>query len=535
MGLKQIFLNIEKTEQLPVIFAGSGVTKRYTNNKYNWKELLVKCISMYSKDPESKYKEYETVVTYRINSQQPEDKSSLNEAIGSEVERDFNIAYYKQQIAELNVPPNQNPLKYFISTLLSSYSLDENYSQETELFKKLQNKMLTVVTTNYDTFFEDHIFTQHEKLIGQNVFSNSEVGTLFKIHGCTAEPNSIVITENDYTVFKKKRKILAAKLISLFTENPVIFMGYSLQDENIKNILSDIFMCLDDDPNLLSELEKRLIVVNFNTEVPNVIVGNHSLVIGDGTLINLTKITTASYQPILEEMQNLTRKIRFKEIKLIEDLVYDVVHSKEGESRRVVNMLDDTTDDDEVILMITKQEHALAEFGITGLTKEQLFNDLINNDVFSIDREEQAMVIRLLLEVQLKNLLQGNFSLPVHKYLYMYRGETQLALDSRVKTLIDKDIRDYYNRDIRKSIPEYKKYNFTFLESILEEDISISKKLNFLVLHAVKKAPVDEIREFLEVHKEYIINLSTGPTYFRKLACIYDIKKYKAPNEDSVS
>ncbi|WP_324699293.1 hypothetical protein MKY25_03390 [Geobacillus sp. FSL W8-0032] len=54
--LESIFQNIRDTKRLPVIFIGSGITKRYTDKKYSWEGLLKRCIEEYDDDPTNKYK-----------------------------------------------------------------------------------------------------------------------------------------------------------------------------------------------------------------------------------------------------------------------------------------------------------------------------------------------------------------------------------------------------------------------------------------------------------------------------------------------
>lgn len=530
-NLKNVFINIAKTEQLPVIFAGSGITKRYTSSKFDWRQLLIKCISVYSDNPENKYKQYETKVTYEMNSKDSatNSKYSINEAVGSEIEHDFNMAYYEDKIPSLNVPQDVNPLKHYLSELLSSYSLDQTMIEEIDLLKKLESKMLTVVTTNYDSFFEEHIFKKHEKIVGQDVFSKSEIGTLFKIHGCVTNPNSIVITQKDYAIFKRKRKILSAKLISLFTENPVIFMGYSLHDENIKDILTDIFMCLDSDEEIKA-LENRLILINYENGVGDPIVGNHSLDVGDNIYINLTKITLSSYLPLLQEMQQLKRTIKFKEIRLIQDLIYEVVHSDEGANKKVVNLLaGEDADDNDVVIAITKKDHVLSDFGIIGITRDDLFNDLIQNE----DRFNEIS-LKLLIEQHLPNLLTGNVSLPVHKYLYK-ANSADIKLCDIIIELRDKVPESYLNSNIKRLKSEYLKLAPESFEEILELDLSIYKKTSYLVLHSIECENEEEIRLCLQKHEKLIREWSSGATITRKMACIYDIRKYKAPGEDSIS
>src|SRR5690606_9804969 len=46
--------------------------------------------------------------------------------------------------------------------------------------------------------------------------------------------------KSDYDAFSKKKKFLSAKLLTFFNEHPLIFVGYSATDPNIRSILSDI-------------------------------------------------------------------------------------------------------------------------------------------------------------------------------------------------------------------------------------------------------------------------------------------------------
>ena len=44
-----------------------------------------------------------------------------------------------------------------------------------------------------------------------------------------------------------KNPYLAAKLLSIFIEHPIIFIGYSLDDENIRSILCSISAMMSKD------------------------------------------------------------------------------------------------------------------------------------------------------------------------------------------------------------------------------------------------------------------------------------------------
>lgn len=97
-----------------------------------------------------------------------------------------------------------------------------------------------VITTNYDTLTEI-IFKDYKPVIGQEVIRHSymSIGEIFKIHGCVSDPGSIVLTTEDYDKFADDKKYLSAKLFTFFVEHPLIFIGYSANDPNIKSILQE--------------------------------------------------------------------------------------------------------------------------------------------------------------------------------------------------------------------------------------------------------------------------------------------------------
>lgn len=125
---------------------------------------------------------------------------------------------------------------------LNKYS--EKYKKITEIQELQKITPKAIITTNYDTLLEDIIFVDRLKShIGQESFINTsdeEERTidLYKIHGCATKPDSIIITKEDYDDFFQKSKYLYSKLLTMFWEYPLIFIGYSISDRNIKNILT---------------------------------------------------------------------------------------------------------------------------------------------------------------------------------------------------------------------------------------------------------------------------------------------------------
>ncbi|WP_071458456.1 SIR2 family NAD-dependent protein deacylase [Bacillus massilinigeriensis] len=103
-----------------------------------------------------------------------------------------------------------------------------------------------IVTTNYDKLFEEAYGRDISPIITDIHLPLATKRTkLFKIHGDINIPESIVITSSDYTdFFRNQDKPLWNKIKTLIAEKTVIFLGYSLSDQNInylfENVISDM-------------------------------------------------------------------------------------------------------------------------------------------------------------------------------------------------------------------------------------------------------------------------------------------------------
>ena len=248
---KQLKTNMYDSGCRPILFVGTGISIRYMNAP-DWKGLLDGLIK---DNPNIKYP-----LGYYLQA-----TSDLSEVASKIIDDYFNYAWqnkdknlYPQELYEY--PDKSIFLKYTIAKKLSSYiegfSIENNeYKEELKLLSKL--KPHAIITTNYDTLLEKIFNEKYKPIIGQQVIRKSEVnkiGQIFKIHGCVTRPQEIIISKEDYTNFRKKQKYLSAKLLTYFIENPIIFIGYSLSDENIIGILSDIADMISIEDNLVENI-----------------------------------------------------------------------------------------------------------------------------------------------------------------------------------------------------------------------------------------------------------------------------------------
>ncbi len=120
--------------------------------------------------------------------------------------------------------------------------LDEEGPYAEELASIRKATVDGIITTNYDPLLE-HLFPSYRSFVGQEELLFSEVqsiGEIYKIHGSWERPDSLVLTARDYAEFDRKNPYLAAKLMTIFVDHPIVFLGYKLGDRNVNRLLSAI-------------------------------------------------------------------------------------------------------------------------------------------------------------------------------------------------------------------------------------------------------------------------------------------------------
>ncbi|ELK4838817.1 SIR2 family protein [Pseudomonas aeruginosa] len=237
---------IEEMGCQPILFIGSGLTKRYLNGP-NWEELLQ---NLADQCPEIDKR----FAYYKQRYSDPVDIGAVfsekyNEWAWSSGESEF-----PKELFEQGNPPDIY-IKHSIAKIFIDLLEKNKISNETEieLLKKIHPH--SIITTNYDQLLES-IFPDYEPIVGQKILyaNHASIGEIFKIHGCISNPSSIIINRDDYNSFIRKKKYLSAKLLAFFAEHPLVFIGYSAEDQNIKAILSDIDELLSENGELIPNI-----------------------------------------------------------------------------------------------------------------------------------------------------------------------------------------------------------------------------------------------------------------------------------------
>jgi hypothetical protein len=120
------------------------------------------------------------------------------------------------------------------------YSHREIYDRATRFHRQLATffPIDTIITTNWDTYFEDECGAT--AFVGDKDIALWEVASrkVLKIHGTVANFGSIVATRTDYRKCARRleKGVLGKFLTSLLAMRPVVFIGYSLRDEDFLQI-----------------------------------------------------------------------------------------------------------------------------------------------------------------------------------------------------------------------------------------------------------------------------------------------------------
>lgn len=329
-----IFESLKKENEYPIIFVGSGMSKRYLKDFPGWIALLKEfwdCLNT-GRD----FYGFVNTLKQQINENNVESDYDLdyltNIMAGSKIEDKFNTLFYNDQ---LNIPgfdqekaykTGISPFKVAIANRFSTYEIRHEMLEEYMVFKKFLNKSQIIITTNYDTLIEDSINSENpngiKKYIGQKGFFESTLGwaELYKIHGCASVPQSIVITKSDYDHFSKNSILISAKIISLLINSPIIFLGYSLTDGNIRKILRDFSSSLDKDE--IKHMASKIIIIEREEGLLDI---KEQTYFDRDLGCEYTVIKTDNYKLIFEKLSEIDQGIHPSEVRKYQHIIKKLI------------------------------------------------------------------------------------------------------------------------------------------------------------------------------------------------------------------
>lgn len=342
------------SKRLPVLFIGSGLSKRYLDDYPSWEQLLDRLRETIGiSKPAYAAKQHE------IKSRHPNiSEGKLNQRMASYLQEKFlhkieNDAINVGDIftEEENAACIDNGVDYFkmlVAKMLTDYTVKTDQSEELELLKRISQKVSMVFTTNYDLFLQNEIFKDFKVYESQDKYyfrTNNGYGELYKIHGCIHDPNGIIICEKDYEQFEQALKLVSSKLLNALMDFPIIFLGYSLEDENIKKIMTDFVSSFDN--SILQDIKKYIVLVVYEAGQTDLVEGEKQFADdGSGKSITLTTIKTDNFKKLYEHIDRLTPSASTYELRRYKTMVADLINkSAKGENRIFVQEIDNAKAD----------------------------------------------------------------------------------------------------------------------------------------------------------------------------------------------
>ena len=498
-----------EVETAPFLFVGSGLSRRYIGLN-DWEGTLRKFAKLTNRD----YEYYAA----QAGSNLPMVASLIAEHFYEVWWQDDSYAGQREDL-KAKCTTKSSPLKFqiaeYMRELADLASVPAEYEEEVDALRRVT--VDGIITTNWDTFLEK-LFPEYTVYASQDevLFSYQHaVAEIYKIHGCCQQPNSLVLTADDYEDFNCKNAYLAAKLTTVFLEHPIVFLGYSLQDDNIQCILSSLGYCLSDER--LETLSDRLIFVQRAKGKESNI--SPSIITAGDQKLEALRVTTDSFELVYEALAQTERRINAHLLRQINKQVNELVQTNDPKDRMHVVDLEDLEDHEDVEIVVGVGVYGkLGERGLTGIEIDELFEDLVSNGHKFDDLAEGIVMqtIRGWLDARKKYA-------PLYKYL-------------KLADLLDEDghLRD------KEELPPTILRIATLPRSTYEYDVSKERQRRFgsmaiadvegkkdgpvaaaRYITLVKNPDIDDLSNFLSRNSEYL-----DKTEFRKLACMYDRLRY---------
>lgn len=330
----------------PIIFIGSGISKRYIEGYPTWEELLNEYWSQCNETNDF----YHYLLTIKDKyKHEALDESALNHKIYTEaasyIEERFNQLFISNQItldgldAKKVFSENISPFKYSICKRFNEINIKKDVNiEEFESFKKLLKKAKMIITTNYDAFIELLLHEQNitpKLYIGNEGFFEDTVGwcELYKIHGDIKDPKSIIINSDDYEKYDEKAILISAKILSNMIKNPIIFIGYSLTDRNVKKLLSDFSSQLPKEDG--RKTAERIILIQRKADENEVLVKQ---VTDQQLQVTYTSIETDNYKIIYDEVSLVDEGLSPYDVLRYQRAIKNLIIN-EGEKGKLDNLL----------------------------------------------------------------------------------------------------------------------------------------------------------------------------------------------------
>lgn len=490
----------------PVVFVGAGFSRRYLAGTFSWPDLLKRIVF----DMKGNHDFYFDSAGRHANSlgevDLPKVASDIEIEFNKMLESDRNGKFksvndrYYEFAAKGNFSASR--IKIFISDLVDIHDTnkDEKYDKEMELFAKASRNIGSVITTNYDRFIETLI--GFNPIIGNDILLSNPYGSVYKIHGCVTQPESVVITDADYERFKLSNHLIRAQLISMFIHNPIIFIGYSISDENIRDILKTIFSYIPKESAIADKVRKNFLLIERDEGNGSLEVLEHDVVIENVGNLKINKIKTDDFAGVFDALINLKLPVSSMDIRKVESVMRKI---KEGGSVKVKIVDDlDSLSNDELVMAVGSIQKITYHY--------QSASEMVMNYFEIMDSKNDALILLLnkIKVTKSQYFTAYGFSTicdGVNKIGELKRNQ-RATLEAHFQSIDTADRIDFYSVD-----------------DILSKGHKLYKTIKIIFYNIyVDNLDLDNVADYLRGEA----TLKASPSDYKRLVSLYDYKRYGA-------
>lgn len=245
--------------------------------------------------------------------------------------------------------------KEYIYKLFSEKSKE---SQNSEIHKSLWSLSSKMITTNYDHVLKNNSSSSTVTFTNNNDFQalQSQRTTsdyLFQIHGDYQNPETIIVFESDYNRIYSSGTAVNDTMASIFKNNMILFIGFSLSDPFINNLFTSIkeiykkftvgnhYILSTRASDDFSELDVKQINIDNYDEALNSFISELIKLKRNPINDNLPSVSPQIIQPLLleEDAEGLLLLIKSKTEDLIKDPSNKVLSAEIHDIRGKMNIL----------------------------------------------------------------------------------------------------------------------------------------------------------------------------------------------------
>ncbi|WP_081460874.1 SIR2 family NAD-dependent protein deacylase [Fructobacillus fructosus] len=352
---------------------------------------------------------------------------------------------------------------------------------------------------------------------------------LYKIHGSISDPNSLIITENDYKKFEYDSIILNAKLLTSLVDSPIIFIGYSLSDKNIRSLLQEYSKNI---PTNVSKMADRITVVEYE---PNISSLEENIEHDQELGITYNRITTDNYLSLFENISKINQGVSPAFIKKYQKQFKNIIDVK-GRSGELDTFLTYASNIDSLPEDYKNRNTAIAIGEQGTLFMVPNIVDYLND--YLLDKQK----ISLQISIKFLNNQTSGAQIPYKKIIDELNSSNDITLTTKDKLRIDKRIESTRTLECQINAIKINIKDKYFLSKSIHE-IWNSKELKEinkikLISKTIKNHPKDienfilqeALPQFTELYNSGAKSNGVHSAY-RKLFVMYDL--YKNGNIDT--